>query len=453
MKENKMAEMPMKKLMISLGLPMIVSMALQALYNIVDSAFVANMKEGGEAALNALTLVFPLQMLMVAIGVGTGVGANALIAKCLGGNDLKKASRAAGVSVFLGLIITALFMLFGLFGTRAFIYMQTSNTQVAEMAIVYLRICTLFCAGIVFFSIFEKFLQATGLSVYSTIGQIFGSLVNILLDPLLIYGWHIIPSLGIVGAAIATIIGQIAGALLDLYFHLRFNTSVKIMKKDIVFDGKMIKEIYSIGLPAIIAQALMSIMTFALNVIFVSISENMQTAYGLFYKIQQFILFCGFGMRDAITPITSYAYGMKDKERVKEAIRYGLLYTVIIMAVGSLGVIVFAGPISGLFALSGQTEALCISAMRIIPLSFVFAGANIALQGVFQALNGGKEVMAIALGRQLVFVLPFALLFSKMIIANRAEPSLVWFTFLIGEVLTLGIALILLKKRKKEIAL
>ena len=450
MKENKMANEPIRKLMLSMGIPMILSMALQALYNIVDSAFVSNMAEGGESALNALTLAFPLQMLMVAVGVGTGVGVNALIAKCLGSSDKGKASKAAGVSVFLGLIITVAFMLFGVFGVNAFVDMQTNNTEVAEMAKAYLKICTLFSCGIIYFSIFEKLLQSTGLSLYSTIGQIAGAVINIVLDPVLIYGWFGISSMGAIGAAVATVIGQVAGALIDIIFHLKLNRNVIIRKKDICFDRDLIKEIYAIGLPAIIAQALMSIMTFGLNIILIGISENMQTAYGLYYKIQQFVLFCAFGMRDAITPITSYAYGMKNKERVNESIHYGCLYTTIIMIAGLTLVEVFAVPFTRVFGLSGETESLCISAMRIISLSFIFAGLNIAYQGVFQALDGGREVMVIAFGRQLVFILPFAYMFAKMV--NSGSPAwLVWLTFPIGEAITFAIAYSMLKKKRTEI--
>ena len=446
MKENRMAKEPVKKLMLSLGLPMILSMALQALYNIVDSAFVSNMKDGGEAALNALTLAFPLQMLMVAIGVGTGVGVNALIARSLGENNTAKAGRSASVSVFLGFVITFAFMLFGLFGVNSFVNMQTQNSLVADMAKTYLRICTLFSCGIIFFSIFEKLLQATGLSLYSTIGQIAGAVINIVLDPILIYGWLFVPSMGVIGAAVATVIGQISGALIDLLFHLKLNRNVVIKVSEIKADIMIIKEIYSIGLPAIIAQALMSIMTLGLNIILLQISENMQTAYGLYYKIQQFVLFCAFGMRDAITPITSFAYGMKNTERVRESIKYGCIYTTIIMLLGFVLVEVFASPLAGVFGLSGETEALCISAMRIISISFVSAGLNIALQGVFQALDGGKEVMIIAFGRQLVFILPIAYLFAKMVL-NGSSSALVWWTFPIGELITLLIAYSMLRKR------
>jgi len=224
---------------------------------------------------------------------------------------------------------------------------------------------------------------------------------------------------------------------------------VKVLKEDLCLDKKMVKDIYAIGLPAIIAQALMSIMTFVLNIILVSISENIQTAYGLYYKIQQFVLFCAFGMRDAITPITSFAKGMGDKQRVRESIRCGLLYTSVIMLTGMILVEILAVPFAGVFGLSGQTESLCISAMRIVSLSFLFAGGNIASQGVFQALDGGREVMVIAFGRQLVFILPTAWLFSKAILSGRLPVSSFWWTFFIGEGITFLIAFLLLKKKEK----
>lgn len=280
---NKMADMPVKKLMLAMGIPMILSMMLQALYNIVDSAFVSNMATYGEESLNALTLAFPMQMLMVAIGIGTGVGTNALLAKSLGQGDKEKASRVAGNAIFLAIIIYFIFLLFGLFGVRFYISTQTSNPLIYGLAVDYLRICCVVSPGIVFFAIFEKLLQAAGHSVYSTIAQIAGALANIVLDPILIYGLLGLPAIGIRGAAIATVIGQCLSWALALIFHLKVNKDISNQLKYIKPSGKIIKEIYSIGLPAIIAQALMSVMTYGLNIIFVTVSESMVTAYGLYY--------------------------------------------------------------------------------------------------------------------------------------------------------------------------
>ena len=315
---NRMGTMPVNKLMLSMGIPMVLSMMLQAVYNIVDSAFVSNMPGTGELALNALTLAFPVQMLMVAVGIGTGVGTNALLAKSIGQGNHEKASRVAGNALFLGIVIYLAFLLFGCFGVRPYISSQTSNPQIMEMAVEYLQICSIVSMGIVFFSIFEKLLQATGRSTYSTISQIVGALLNVVLDPILIYGWLGLPAMGVKGAAYATIIGQIASALFGLIFHLKFNKEIENGLSYMKPSLKIIGEIYTIGLPAIIAQALMSFMTYALNIIFGKINENVVTAYGLYYKIQQFILFAAFGLRDAITPIVSFNHGMRSQSRVKD---------------------------------------------------------------------------------------------------------------------------------------
>lgn len=331
---NRMGTQPVNKLMLSMGIPMILSMMLQALYNIVDSAFVSNIPENGEAALNALTLAFPVQMLMVAISIGTGVGTNALLAKSLGQGNAKKASRVAGNAIFLGIVIYLVFLLFGLFGVRIYTISQTSNPVILEMTTNYLAICCIISFGIVFFSIFEKLLQATGRSMFSTIAQIAGAVTNIILDPILIYGLLGLPVMGVKGAAYATVIGQIVSFLLGLIFHLKFNKEISNGLSYIKPSGKIIAEIYAIGFPAIIAQALMSVMTYGLNIILGKIDETVVTAYGLYYKIQQFILFAAFGLRDAITPIVSFNYGMRSKPRVKAGIRYGIIYTLGIMAAG-----------------------------------------------------------------------------------------------------------------------
>ena len=287
---NKMREMPVNKLMIQMGIPMILSMALQAVYNIVDSAFVGNMKVGSETALNALTLVFPVQMLMVAIGIGTG----------------------------------------------------------------YLRICCVISFGIIFFSLFEKLLQATGRSLYSTIGQVVGAVVNIILDPIMIYGIGPVPEMGVEGAAYATVIGQVASAVLLFIFHIKLNKEFEHDAKYMKPDRGIIKGIYVIGLPAIIAQALMSIMVYVMNLI-LKFSASAQTAYGLFYKVQQFVLFLAFGLRDAITPIIAFSYGMQNKKRIQDGIKYGLMYTIILMVIGVMITEIFPGAFASLFN-AGQSR-------------------------------------------------------------------------------------------------
>lgn len=450
-KTDKMGQMPVNKLMLAMGLPMIISMVLQALYNIVDSAFISNMAEDGEAALTALTLAFPMQMLMVAIGIGTGVGTNALLAKSLGQGNKEKASKVAGNSQFLALVIYIAFLVFGIFGVRFYISTQTVNALIYNMAVDYLTICCIVSPGIVFFSVYEKLLQACGHSMFSTIAQIAGAVTNIILDPIMIYGLLGCSEMGVKGAAYATVIGQCVSWILALIFHLKVNKDIMNKRKYFKPSSSIIKGIYSIGLPAIIAQALMSIMTYGLNIILGNVGENMITAYGLYYKIQQFILFAAFGLRDAITPIVSFSHGMGSKSRIRDGIKYGLLYTFVIMLIGTAIVEIFAGPLARIFGLSGETEMLCISAMRIISISFIFAGVNIALQGVFQALDGGLESLIVSLCRQLIFVLPVAWIFTQVVLKSSGTAWLLWTTFPIAEIVTAIIACILMCKINKKV--
>ena len=350
----------------------------------------------------------------------------------------------------MAVVIYAVFLLFGLFGVRPYIGTQTSNPLIYDMTVDYLTICCVMSVGVVFYAIYEKLLQATGHSLYSTIAQIGGAVTNIILDPVMIYGLLGCPALGAKGAAYATVIGQCVSWLLGWMFHLKVNKELSNRVCYFKPAAFIIKDIYTIGLPAIIAQALMSVMTYGLNIILVTVSEAMVTAYGLYYKVQQFILFAAFGLRDAITPIVSYAYGMKNKQRIQEGIRYGLLYTLIIMLVGTGILELFAGPLSKVFGLSGETEMLCISAMLIISVSFVFAGINIALQGVFQALEGGLESLAVSLCRQLVFVLPVAFIFARIAQRSYGLTWTVWITFPIVEIATTVIACFLLRRIRRK---
>lgn len=444
--KDKMRSMPVKKLILSMGIPMVLSMMLQAVYNIVDSAFVSNIQDTGELALNALTLAFPLQLLIVAIGIGTGVGCNALLSKSLGQGNIEKASKVAGNGMFLALIIYIIFLIFGIFGTDLYISSQTKNPIISKMAIDYLKVCCIASFGIIFFSIFEKLLQGTGHSMYSTIAQIVGAVINVILDPIMIYGYFGCPKLEVKGAAYATVIGQIASFILALIFHFKVNTNISNGLKYIKPSAIIIKQIYAIGLPAIISQALLSIMTYALNIILVSVDEALVTAYGLYYKIQQFILFAGFGLRDAITPIISFSHGMEDKKRINDGIKFGMVYTIAIMSFGLILVEILAIPFSNVFGLSGVTQQYCISAMRIVSISFIFAGMNITYQGIFQALNGGIQSLIVSVCRQFIFVIPIAWIFSLIAKHSLDLSWLIWTTFIIAETISVIIAHILMKR-------
>ena len=429
---NKMKDMPVNKLMVQMGIPMILSMALQAVYNIVDSAFVGNMRSGSEAALNALTLVFPVQMLMVAVGIGTGVGTNALLARTLGQGNSKKAAKVAGNSLFLGAIIYIVCLLFGIFGVKAYISSQTVDPQVISMGTNYLRICCVISFGIIFFSLFEKLLQV----------------VNIILDPIMIYGIGPVPEMGVKGAAYATVIGQVVSAILLFVFHMKLNREFEHDTKYMKPDGGIIKEIYAIGLPAIIAQALMSIMVYVMNLI-LKFSPSAQTAYGLFYKVQQFVLFLAFGLRDAITPIIAFSYGMHSKKRIKDGIRYGLLYTIVLMVIGVAITEIFPGEFAALFN-AGASREYFIGAMRIVSISFIFAGINVAYQGIYQALDGGMESLVISLLRQLIIILPLAGIFSFFVRGGHIGVSLIWWAFPITEVTACIVGYLFLKRINKN---
>ncbi len=451
--QSRMGTMPVNKLMLGMGIPIILSMMLQAFYNIVDSAFVSNMAEYGEEELNALTQALTVQLLIVALGLGTGVGTNALASKALGQGDHEKANRVAGNACFMTFLIFVFWVLFGIFGVEWYIGTQTTNSVIYEMAVSYLRICCIISFGMVYFSVFEKLLQSTGRSVYSTIAQILGAGTNIVLDPILIYGLGFFPQMGVRGAAAATVIGQIVSFVAAFLFHLKFDTEFKTGFRYLKPVPKIIGEIYAIGIPAIIAQALISIMTYGLNRIFLFIGENMVTAYGLYYKIQQFVLFAAFGLRDTITPVISFGHGMRNRSRIQDGMKYGIIYTLVIMIAGTVILEVLAVPLCGVFGISGETQELCVAAMRIISISFVFAGTSIAFQGVFQAIDGGIQSLIISVCRQLIFILPVAWMFVRMVLNGSVAASVVWWTFPIAEIITTVIGIFLLRgSYKKKVA-
>ncbi len=455
-KSNKMATESMGKLMMKIGIPIVLSMMLQAVYNIVDSAYLSKMKEGGEEALTALGLSFPIQLLMVAIAIGTGVGTNALLAKSMGEGNRKKVNMVAGNSEFLGIIIFIIFILFGVIGIPFYVNSQNLagniDNTVIMMAIDYLQICCCLSFGIVFFSIYEKILQATGRSLYSTIAQIIGAIINIILDPILIYGWIGFPEMGVSGAAYATVIGQIISAILVLIFHIKFNIEIDKKLKYIKPKKIIIKEIYMIGFPAIISQALLTVMTYSLNIILGQIrevGENAVTVYGLYCKIQQMIMFAAVGVKDSITPIVSFSYGMKNKKRVKSGIRCGIIFVSILMLIGLIVIEVFAVPLTLFFSLSEVTYYMCVDCIRITSLAFIFAGLCIAFQGVFQAIECGLESLIISLGRQVIFILPTAWFIGKFI-TGKENVSMIWWSFLFGEFITLVCAVLMYLHAIKE---
>ena len=454
--QNPMAVEPLPKLMARIGLPIVLSMILQAAYNVVDSAYLARMATGGETALTALSLAFPVQLFMVAVSIGTGVGTNALLARLLGLGDKDRADAAVGNAQFLALVISAVFMLFSAVGVVPYVNSQSAggsiSGEVLSEAIDYLHICCGIPFGIVFFSVYEKTLQATGRSFWSTVAQIAGALINIVLDPFLIYGWCGLPQMGVQGAAWATVIGQLASMGLGLAFHLKLDVELDKQLRWWKPRWDVIRAIYAIGLPAIISQALLTVMTYSLNLILAvmpDVGQNAVTVYGLYYKIQQLIIFAAFGVRDAITPVVAFNYGLRSRVRVQQGIRWGLGYTAGLMLLGYLGVELLAQPLAGLFSLSATTHTMCVDCMRIVSQGFLFAGLCIAFQGVFQALECGVESLIISLCRQVVFVLPPVWLLTRFV-TGPENVSLVWWPLALGEVVTLMVALVLYNKRAKK---
>jgi len=451
-RENKMGIVPVNKLLLSMGVPMIMSMILQAFYNIVDSYFVSRMPDTatitgmGEYAVNALTLAFPIQMLIVGVGVGTGVGINALLSKVLGEGNREKAAHIAGNAVFLGICTYIAFLIFTIFGMNAYLVSQTTDEIVLGLSKTYLSICTVMSFGCIFSMIYEKMLQSTGRTIFPTIGQAAGAIANIVLDPVLIFGLGPFPQMGIAGAAYATIIGQMITFVLNAYFHFKYNHDIKNSIKYLKPSSSIIKQIYVVGIPAIIMQALISFMSYGVNVIFGAVSTSAVTAYGVYYKIQQFIYLAGIGMNNAVIPVVGFNYGRHDKARINQAIHYGMIYTLIIMLIGLIGLQIFAEPLAGVFSLSDETLALCVRAIRIVTLGYLFIGANVIYQGVFQALGCGFHSLIVSAIRQIIVALPLCWIFTKL---PNAE-SMMWVAFPVAEGIALVAAITFMRKIKQN---
>lgn len=449
-KKNKMAEAPMKKLFWKMGLPMIVSMVLQALYNVVDSIFVANMGETGAIANQALTIAFPIQILIIAVGVGTGVGLNALLSKSLGEKNNEKVNKIAGNGIFLSVCIFIAFLLLGAFGSKWFISIFAGgNEQVISMGTTYLQICCCLSFGAIGYTVYERFLQSTGKTMLSTISQISGAVVNIILDYIFIYPCN----MGVAGAAWATVIGQFVSLAIAMIFHYTLNKEINGNVKYIKPDFNLIKGIYRIGISAAIMQALLSVMMAGVNAILGGAHANptiLVGSFGIYYKIQQIALFSAFGLSNTIISILSFNYGMKDKERVNDAIKYGIIDTFIVTLILTIIFELLAKPLASLFGLTGGSTTeiidICAVAIRIASIGYIFMGFSVAVQGVLQALGYAIRPLVISLLRLVIFVFPIAYLFT---LSNNVT-NIVWWTFPIAEVATAVISVFILKRTYKE---
>lgn len=448
--KNKMAEVPMKKLFWKMGLPMIISMVLQALYNVVDSIFVTNMGEKGAIANQALTIAFPIQILIIAIGVGTGIGLNALLSKSLGEKNQEKVNKVAGNGIFLSICIFLVFLLFGAFGSKWFISLFAGgNLEVVTMGTTYLQICCCFSLGSIGYTVYERFLQSTGKTMLSTIAQISGAVTNIVLDYIFIFPL----GMGVAGAAWATVIGQFVSLFIAMYFHYNKNKEINGDFKYIKPEIKLIKGIYKIGISAAIMQALLSVMMAGMNAILGMAKADptiLVGSFGIYYKIQQIALFSAFGLSNTIISILSFNYGMKDKKRINDCIKYGIIDTMVVTFILTLVFEIFAKPLSSLFALTGGSSRgiidICTVSLRIASIGYVFMGFSIAVQGVLQSLGYAIKPLIISLLRLVIFVFPIAYFFTM----SDNVTNIVWWTFPIAEALTAVISIFILKSAYKE---
>ncbi|MEE1085626.1 MAG: MATE family efflux transporter [Schaedlerella sp.] len=441
-RENKMGTLPVPKLLISMSLPMIISMLVQALYNIVDSMFVAQINE---AALTAVSLAFPIQNLMIAIATGTGVGINALLSRNLGEKNFKSANLAAKNGIFLAFMSYILMVIIGGTSSGLFFASQTKDALIAEYGTQYLRIVTVVSAGLFFAITFSRLLQATGKTVYAMVAQATGAITNIILDPILIFGYFGLPAMGVSGAAIATVIGQFIELGLALYFNVRFNHELNLNMRKFRPDLRIIGTIYRVGIPSIIMASISSVMVFGFNKILLAFSSTAAAVLGIYFKLQSFVFMPVFGLNNGMIPIIAYNYGARNKKRILSTMKLSVVIATSFMFIGIAAFELIPGRLFALFDASANMLEIGIPALRIIGAHFVFAGFNIITASVFQALGNGVYSLITSVTRQLVVILPLAYIFAQLF-----GLSSVWWAFIFAEFVAVMMNIILFRKIKKE---
>ena len=432
-RENIMGTMEINPLLVKLSVPMMISMLVQALYNVVDSVFVSWVSE---EALTAVSLAFSLQNMMIAVGVGTGVGVNAMLSKSLGEKNQKRANATAENGIFLSACSFLVFLVIGLTCIKPYFYAQTSDDAIALQGIRYLSVCCIFSLGLFTQTMGEKLLAATGRTQLSMISQLVGAVVNIILDPIVIFGYCGEALSGTTGAAVATVIGQFCGAGMTLYFNTRKNPDIQLDFKGFRPSAKAIGRIYTVGLPSIAMQCVGSLMTFGMNLILMAFSSTAVAVFGVYFKLQSFVFMPIFGLNNGMVPIISYNYGARRPERVKKTIRLAVCYAEGIMVLGFCIFEFFPGQVLGLFSASQAMLTIGIPAMRIICLHFLLAGTSIVLSSVFQALGNGLFSLIVSVCRQLFVLLPAAWL-----LARTGSVNNVWWAFLIAEIISVLMSL------------
>lgn len=443
-----MGVMPVNKLLLNMAVPMIISMLVQALYNVVDSVFVAKLSE---EALNAVSLAFPVQNLMIAVAVGTGVGINAFLSRSLGQKDQKTANRVAENGLFLAALSCLAFTILGLTCSRLFYTVQTDITPIVEHGTSYLTICCGLSVGLFAGITFERLLQATGRTFLTMITQAVGAVINIILDPILIFGLFGFPRLEVAGAALATVIGQICGASLSLYFNLTRNPDIQLSFRKFRPSGSIIGGIYSVGLPSIAMQSIGSVMVFGINQILIAFTATATAVFGVYFKLQSFIFMPVFGLNNGMVPIVAYNYGAQKPDRIIKTIKLSILYAVSIMLLGFLAFQLVPDVLLSMFVAEGDTTGdlltIGVPALRVISLSFLFAGFCIVCSSVFQALGHGVLSLVVSVVRQLVVLLPAAFVLSRI-----HGLDTVWWSFPIAELFAVTLcALFLRRVYRKEI--
>lgn len=428
--ENKMGTMPIGRLLVNMSLPMMISMLVQALYNIVDSIFVSMINE---EALTAVSLAFPLQMLMIAVAAGTGVGVNALLSKSLGEKNFKKANDTAMNAALLYGISFVLFMILGLTVVRPFYAGQVKgdNLQIAEYGIEYLSIVMILSFGVFAQFYFERLLTATGRTMFSMTSQLVGAITNIILDPILIFGLCGAPKMGVAGAAAATVIGQCLAGIIACIFNLKFNHDVKLYIKGFKPDIEIIRVIYVVGFPSIIMQSIGSVMTYSMNLILIGFSSTAAAVFGVYFKLQSFFFMPLFGMNNGIAPIIAYNYGAKNRKRMVKTIKLSMVVAFFLMFMAMLAFELIPNVLLGFFGASDEMLAIGCPALRIIAVHFMIAWCPIIMGTVFQALGNGVYCMIVSIMRQLVVLIPAAFILSKI-----GGLIAVWWAFPISEVMS-----------------
>lgn len=441
--ENKMGVMPVNRLLIGMSLPMMASMLVQALYNIVDSIFVSRINEN---ALTAVSLAFPLQTLMIALGGGMGVGVNALLSKSLGEKEYEKANKVAVNGVFLAGVSYLVFLLVGIFAVTPFYASQTQDARIMEYGRQYMSVVCCFSFGMYMQVIFERLLQSTGKTFYTMITQGTGAIINIILDPIFIFGYFGVPAMGVTGAAVATVAGQIIAGILAIIFNEKKNTEIRLQFKGFKPDSSIIKNIYMVGVPSIIMQSIGSVMTYGMNQILMAFTSTAAAVFGVYFKLQSFIFMPVFGLNNGMVPIIAYNYGAGKRERLIKTMKLSIIYAVGIMIIGFCVFQIFPKQLFLLFDASQTMLTIGVPALRIISISFLFAGFCIICSSVFQALGNGVYSMLVSLTRQLIVLLPVAWLLSRL-----GNVNYVWLAFPVAEIFSLAMSVIFLHKINKDI--